>query len=58
MHTLLLVRDDIPEVDSRVLAIRVSLSIAVKSIVELKHSEEAAFFSPREHLNDASGPNT
>lgn len=43
-----------------IFAIRVSLSIAVSFIVDLKHREEAAFFSPREHLivNDASGPNT
>ena len=60
MHALPLARDDIPNIDNRVFTIRVSLSIAVNFIVDLKHREEAAFFSPREHLavDDASGPST
>ena len=47
MHALPLAREDIPQDDNGVFVIRVSISTAVKFITDLKHREEAAFFSPK-----------
>ena len=60
MHALPLAREDIPQADDGVFAIRVSISTAVKFITDLKHREEAAFFSSRKHsaADFAPGPNT
>ena len=44
MHALPLAREDIPQADNGVFAIRVSISTAVKFITDLKDREEAAFF--------------
>ena len=50
MHALPLAREDIPQADNRAFAVRVSMSTAVKSITDLKHREEAAFFFAKKAL--------
>ena len=48
-HALPLAREDIPEADNGVFAIRVSIATAVKFICHLIRREESVFFSSREH---------